>query len=269
VERFETEQINAMRSEGNRVLVVLTHSDLHNVDSAIKKMSGVLRGECGLSGDAIVRVSSVNKRLLGGASRGPFGRELAVERMVSDLWESIAEKIPPILTRRGGDMVTEWREKSDAIIDREINFFNRLSNSAIKSVLAKINRRAKNCRENFSLSVESLLGEALGYYRVFGEKYSELTADGFELAAKDLVRFSSALECELTEDKVIDIVACIIFPIALPFVAEIRRDELKESLDGYEDRMRGWIESYAEEVGSRLSGGEEKPAGALEAAAAG
>jgi GTP-binding protein EngB required for normal cell division len=269
VERFESEQINALRAEGNSVMAVLTHCDLYNVNSAIEKMSEILVGECGLSDDDIARVASVNKTLLGGASAGPFGRERVIERMVSDLWRGIAEKIPPILARRGKDMIEKWRGESDAIIDREINFFNRLSNDAIKSVLAKINRRAKDCRENFSSLVEATLRDALGYYRVFAEKYSELATDGFGLAAKDLGRFSSALERELTEAKVIDVIAYLIFPVALPFAAEIRRDELKESLDGYEDRMRGWIESYAEEVALRLSGGAEKPAGALEAAEAG
>jgi GTPase Era involved in 16S rRNA processing len=95
VERFETAQINALRAEGNRVMAVLTHCDLNNVAPAIEKMSEIMRDECGLSDGDIVRVSSVGKKLLGGTSRGTFGREKAIERIVSGLWMSIAEKIPP------------------------------------------------------------------------------------------------------------------------------------------------------------------------------
>jgi GTPase SAR1 family protein len=258
VERFETEQINALRAEGNRVMVVLTHCDLNNVAPAIEKMSEILRGKCGMSDGDIARVSSVSKKLLGGTSRGPFGREKAIERIVSGLWMSIAEKIPPALLRRGAEMIDEWRESSDAIIDGEINFFNRLSNDAIKRTLGEINGNAKKCRETFSRQAWEILYEALGYYRVFSEKYSAFIPDEFESAAECLPRFHCEAEYMSLEDKIADIIACIVFPIALPFVADFRRYDMKEALDGYEKRMMKWLEGYVDEISACLSGGESE-----------
>jgi GTPase SAR1 family protein len=260
VERFETEQIDSLRAEGNRVMVVLTHCDLNNVGPAIEKMSEILRSECGLSDDDIVRASSVSKKLLGGTSPGPFGREKAIERMASDLWESIAEKIPPTLLRRGMEMIDEWRESSDAVIDSDINFFNCLSNDAIKSALRKINDRAKKCRDHFSRRAEGTLREALGYFRVFVPQYAEPIPD--RVVAKDLPRFRCSAEEMSTEDKVIDVIAYALVPIALPYAAEYKRDELKEKLNGYEAQMREWLEGYAGEIAGRLLIGEaEESAG--------
>jgi GTP-binding protein EngB required for normal cell division len=260
VEKFETEQINALRAGRNRIMVVLTHCDLNNVWPAIEKMSEILRAECGLTEDDIVCVSSVNKKLLGGTASGPFGRERAIERMVSDLWGSIAEKIPPALLSRGMEMIDGWREEADAVIEREIHFFNRLSNDAIKSAIREINDGAKICRDTFSRRAEKTLREALGYYRVFAEKYLEFAADGFGAAAKGLPCFHCAEEEMSAEDKAIDILACVVFPIVLPFVAEYKRDELKEKLNGYEARMREWLEGCVEEIRARLLLDAEDPA---------
>jgi hypothetical protein len=264
VERFETEQINALRAKGNRVLAVLTHCDLHNVASAIEKMSEILRDDCGLSGDDLICVSSVNKKTLGGASLlGPFGRERAIERIVSDLWGSIAEKIPPLLLNRGLEMIGEWRESSDAIIDDGINFWNRLSDGAVKSAFGEINDAARRCGEKFSRRAEETLREALGYYSVFAEKYSELTTDcpnrtkGLGLAAADMPRLRGRAGNMSLEDKVIDVIAYIIFPFALPYAAGYKRDELKRKLNRHEKCMREWLETRVDEIRARLSGEED------------
>ncbi|MDR1580935.1 MAG: GTPase domain-containing protein [Synergistaceae bacterium] len=254
VERFETEQINALKAAGNRVMAVMTHCDLNNVASAIEKMSEILRCECGMPDGDIVRVSSVNKHLLGGDSPGRFGREYAVERMVSDLWGSIAEKIPAILKRRGEKMISDWRDESEDIIDDGINFFNHLSNSAVKSVLNKINRRAENCGKKFSRDVEETLSDALGYYRVFAQKYSDLVTGGFKTGAQEMPRIRSPFEHESAEDKMIHVIAHVIFPVALLFSAEMRRDEMKGSLRRHGKRMNEWLENYVVEISARLSG---------------
>jgi GTP-binding protein EngB required for normal cell division len=137
VEYFETEQIKMLINSGNRVIVVMTHCDLNNVSGAIDKMTEILRDECGLEANDIIRASSVRKKLLGGELKEPFGKDAAIERITASLWESIAEKIPPLLKIYGTALIEQWHEKCMSLIDRDISFFNHMSNDAIRTLMDK------------------------------------------------------------------------------------------------------------------------------------
>jgi GTP-binding protein EngB required for normal cell division len=260
VEYFETEQINMLRRGGNRVIVVLTHCDLNNVSGAIDKMTEILRGECGLVDEDIIRASSVHKKLLGGALKEPFGRDAAIERITANLWKSIVEKIPPLLRANGEASIERWHEKCLSLIDKNIHFFNHMSNDAIRSLTGKINRRARDCGADFSKYAGEKFDEAVTYYKRLRGKYEEISNDYFERAALDLPRFYSFAEDESAEEKVITACAMIIVPFVIPFVADFRRDELKEDLTLFKSQMEDWLGSYIDEVSERLMGGAEADA---------
>ncbi|GHS89003.1 hypothetical protein AGMMS49957_11450 [Synergistales bacterium] len=258
VEYFETEQIKMLLRSGNRVIVVMTHCDLGNVSGAIDKMTEILLDECGLRTGDIIRASSVQKKLLGGEMKEPFGRDAAIERITANLWESVAEKIPPLLKSHGTALIEQWHDKCLSLIDNDISFFNHMSNSAIKSLMDKINKRAQDCRADFSKLATDKLSEAVIYYCNLREKYEEIPADSFERATIDSPHvFHSFAEDESMEDKVIAVCAMIVVPFVIPYVADFRRDELKYELTRFKSQMEDWLELYVDEVRLRLDGNDK------------
>jgi hypothetical protein len=113
-----------LRSEGNRVIVLLTHCGFNTTEeeNAAREMSEILTQKCGMKKHDIVRVSSVKKSLMGGRAVGQFGKEEAIALIIRNLWDSIAEKIPPVLKSFGNERIDQWKDDCAEIIDNEIDF---------------------------------------------------------------------------------------------------------------------------------------------------
>jgi GTP-binding protein EngB required for normal cell division len=244
VEPFETEQINVLRAESNRVMVVLTHCDLNNVAAAADSMTEILCRDCGLSQEDVVRVSSVSKKLLGGACREAFGKDRALGRITSNLWEAVTERIPANLRLFGTQRIDKWYDESLSAIDNGIDFFNHLSSRAIKAISGKINDRARRCRADFGRYAEEKLNEALDYYHGFLEKHESVVLGEFRPSLPDLPRFQCEAELQSTEDKAVEILAAIVLPIAIPFMPSYKRDEVKSDLNDFRAGMEQWLEKY-------------------------
>ena len=251
VESFETEQINVLRAEGNRVLAVLTHCDLNNVAAAADSMTEILCRDCKLRMEDIVRVSSVSKKLLGGAHRETFGKDRALNRITSNLWEAIAEKIPLIIRLFGIRRIKQWHDESLSAIDSKINFLNQFSNNTFKAVSRKINDRAGRCRADFCRYAEEKFNEALDYYLNFLEKHESVALNEF-LPALSLPRFYCDAEFQSTEDKVIEIIAMIIFPVGIFCEADSKREEIKKSLGRFKSQIEHWLDKYLAAIRDNL-----------------
>ena len=259
VEPFEIEQIRMLRAEGNRILVVLTHCDLNNTETAAEIMSEIICMDCALRPEDIVRVSSVSKKLLGGTQRGAFGKERALEVITSNLWDAIVERIPPNLRSFAAKRIQKWRRDSLAVIDSGIGFFNHLSNDAFKSVSGKINARARRCSTDVCRYIEEKLNEAMDYYRNFLEKHESAVLGELRTTDLKLPRFSCDGEFMSTEDKVIEIIALVLFPIGIPFNIEIKKDEMKKSLDVCKSQMERWLDEYLAEIRRSLRSTVQDP----------
>ncbi|MCL1941039.1 MAG: GTPase domain-containing protein [Synergistaceae bacterium] len=252
VEPFETEQINMLLAEGNRVLVVLTHCDLNNVAAAADSMAEILCRDCDLRQDDIVRISSVLKKLLGGATRGAFGKDMALDRITSNLWEAVAERIPKNLRLFGIRRIDKWYGESLSAIENGIDFFNQFSNDTFKAVSAEINDNAARCRADFGRYAKGKLDEALDYYHNFLEKHESAALGDFHPELPGLPRFRSKEESQSTEDKIIEIIAMTIFPIAIPYTPGIKRDKMKKSLDSFRSKIESWLDKYLSAVRDSL-----------------
>ena len=234
------------------MLVVLTHCDLNNVEAAADSMTEILLRECSLRPEDIARVSSVSKKLLGGAARGMFGKDSALVRITSNLWEAVIEKIPPNLRSYGIRRVEKWYDESLDAIEDGIGFFNQFSNDTFKAVSAEINDNAARCRADFGRYAKGKLDEALDYYHNFLEKHESAALGDFHPELPGLPRFRSKEESQSTEDKIIEIIAMTIFPIAIPYTPGIKRDKMKKSLDSFRSKIESWLDKYLSAVRDSL-----------------
>ena len=253
VEYFETEQINMLLAEGNRVLVVLTHCDLNNVAAAADSMAEILCRDCDLRQDDIVRISSVLKKLLGGATRGAFGKDMALDRITSNLWEAVAERIPKNLRLFGIRRIDKWYGESLSAIENGIDFFNQFSNDTFKAVSRKINDRAARCRTDFCRYADEKLDEAMDYYYNFLEKHESAALSKFHPALPNLPYFQSSAEFQSMEDKVIEIIAMTVLPFMIPLVPGFKRDEVRECLEDFRTLMERWLDEYIAAVRQALA----------------
>lgn len=98
VEEFEKAIIKNLIDDGNKVIVVLTHSDANNIDTAIEEMNKEL-GIIGVERSNIIKVCSIGKKLLGGRTTQTFGREEILYCIKNNLWETICTSYQTFLTR--------------------------------------------------------------------------------------------------------------------------------------------------------------------------
>jgi GTP-binding protein EngB required for normal cell division len=250
VEKFETDQINKLLKEGNRVLVVLTHCDLNNVESAIEKMTKILCDTCGLERKDIIRVSSVSKKLLGGQCKGVFGKEEVFACITENLWSSIVEKIPPNLSLYGKTRLDRWYNESLSLVEAKVDFFNQLSNATFRSLSAKINDLIREWGRTFSQYADKNLQEAEKYYSRIAKDYDFFHWDRKIL---ELPHFYLDEEDFSTEDKVGEILArVLLFPLA-PFSIEHKKDDVRESLRQFKRQMEQRVEEYVKGLASCIS----------------
>lgn len=148
IEDFERQQIKLLLDSGNRVIVCLTHCDARNVEQSISALTAELCA-IGLTEKGIIQTVSVSKKLLGSKEAAPRrGREEILLKIQSNLWETVAAKLPAQLVAYSNKLIDEWYEnccngansainKSNA---RSVEFCNSILESASKHLRDNIRR---------------------------------------------------------------------------------------------------------------------------------
>lgn len=115
VEAYELESIlKPLYAKRSNVTIILTN---YNPDSAMnvekaEAMEAVLMRELGISRDAMIRVNSVEKKLLGGQVVPHIGYEAVWQRNRTNLWKDVERKLPHNLTRHLLTELEAWRARS-------------------------------------------------------------------------------------------------------------------------------------------------------------
>lgn len=131
IEGFEKAIIHELMDQGNRVMTVLTHCDLPNVDGAIHEMEAILR-EMGIDSRNIVRVCPVAKKLLDGLESEPFGMEDIIHNIRENLWQSICLKVPGNVLTHARLLLENWRNDVYDYIEETVTVFNVSSQNTVK-----------------------------------------------------------------------------------------------------------------------------------------
>jgi hypothetical protein len=187
-----------------------------------------------MKSEDIIRVSSVSVKLAGGRAVSRFGYDGVSERIIANLRETVAEKIPFSLRAIGKEEMDEWLEDCIELIDSGIKFYNHLSSPAHDSAAADIDERTAVFRGNFARRARAMLDEAARYFSEFGGEYRGIAAP----RAPD---FSYDMDAS---DKATFMITMVIFPIGLIVAADMIRDEMKLALKRVKRKLGDWIENY-------------------------
>lgn len=245
VEAFEIGLINRLNDGGNRVIVVLTHSDLNNVEEPIAEMSRVLREECGLAEEDILKVASVSKKLLGGRVTKQFGREAVIGRITDDLWLRIVDRVPKQIRLKGEALIEKWHEESAALIEERVNFLSSASVRALGKLGEDVYEGAVSYLNDFSAYSDALINETVDYYRRFLEKSQGLLSGGEGFSFTDQL---------LTGEKYPTLVQGVVLQapsinLLTPWSwAENRKTELKGYLAYARTKIEELLEEYIRDV---------------------
>lgn len=245
VEAFETDLINRLNEGGNRVIVVLTHSDLNNVQEPIAEMSRILREQCALAGEDIVEVASVSKKLLGGRVTKQFGREVVIGRIKDDLWQRIVDRVPKQIRLKGEELIEKWHAESASLIDERVNFFTSASARALGELGEDVYESAVVHLNDFAGYSDALINETIDYYGRFLEKSQGLLAGSGDFSFTDRL---------LSGDKYPAMVQGVV--LQAPSInllnpwswADNRKTELKEYLSYARSKIGELFEEYMRDV---------------------
>ncbi len=172
VEDFDLEMITALGKDGNPVLVVLTHCDVMNVETAIAAMRTEIIKKTGVRNQDIVEVSSHAKKLLSGKTTEAFGKEKIIHRIKVNLLDSISGKMPQILTTIGQEKINGWFMECQELVQKHVGFLNPTSRKKEASRNEYFDIYAQEIFEAIGKESDALFNEAYDFYAAFSSQFS-------------------------------------------------------------------------------------------------
>lgn len=199
IEEFELEIIRKLVRDYRKVIIILTHPDTNNVEEAISAITKELIN-IKIDSEDIIKVCSVEKKLLGGKSIKKFGKEEVLNRTKVNLWQLICMNLEIELSIIIRNYIDRWFEESKEYIKKIVRITTlKEDNSTINNLLIK-----------YVKEIESESNKI--YYKVY-EDYSNLINqyDSFIIAPKKIdeciIKFNFNIELR---DKLYDKVGKII-----------------------------------------------------------
>ena len=172
VEEFDLEMIRALGQDGSPVLVVLTHCDVMNVETAIAAMRQAIITRTGVRNQDIVEVSSHAKKLLSGKTTQTFGKAKIIHRIKVNLLDSISGKMPQILAAIGREKINTWFRDCQEVVQKQVSFFNPTSGKKEISRNDFFDRYAQAIFDEIGRESDVLFNEAYEFYRAFSRQFS-------------------------------------------------------------------------------------------------
>lgn len=171
VEAYELESIlKPLYAKESNVTIILTNynpKSALNVEKA-EAMEAVLMRELGIERDAMIRVNSVEKKLLGGQVVPTVGYESVWIRNRKNLWQDVERKLPLNLTRHLLEELEAWRERSY----RSAETIRMITPQAMISWKARqIEKDLAETIDQASLKTEAALAEGIRHYIQLMERY--------------------------------------------------------------------------------------------------
>jgi len=163
VEDFEIEEIiNPLLEQGNRIVVILTHGDVPEAKMKSQEMIKRLLETTQLTEQVIILVASEAKQLLGGSSKGKFGKEKVLLSMKQNLWSDIQEKLPNNYSAYLERQFTLWKDNSYIRVEEKINFINQ--RLIAKKIIGEVNEELTQLLKSIDGETENYLYTSYTYY---------------------------------------------------------------------------------------------------------
>lgn len=153
IEDFEIEDIiKPLMSSGNKVTIIITHSDVRGAEEKTQGMIKKLLKELPISDSDIIKVSSERKKLLGGKIKEPFGKEKVLNKLKNNLWKDIKTKIPIQYEEYITSEIKLWQEEMRSKIDYIFNSYelkytvgsmSKFINENLNVVLSRVDKLTK------------------------------------------------------------------------------------------------------------------------------
>ncbi|WP_303869899.1 GTPase domain-containing protein [Acetobacterium wieringae] len=172
VEDFDLDMIRALGKDGNPVLVVLTHCDVMNVETAIAAMRSEIIAKAGIRNQNIIEVSSQSKTLLSGKTTQAFGKEKIIHRIKVNLLDSISQKMPQLLAAFGHQKINQWFKTCQEVVQQQVGFINPTSGKKEISRNDFFDRSAQEIVDQIARESDALFNEAYEFYTAFSRQFS-------------------------------------------------------------------------------------------------
>ena len=172
VEDFDLEMITALGKAGNPVLVVLTHCDVMNVETAIAAMRTEITTKTGVRNQDIVEVSNHAKTLLSGKTTQAFGKDKIIHRIKVNLLDSISGKMPQILAAIGQTKINNWFKDCQEVVQKQVSFLNPTSGKKEARRNEYFDIYAQELFDEIGRESDALFNEAYEYYAAFSSQFA-------------------------------------------------------------------------------------------------
>lgn len=183
VESYEIESIlKPLYARGSNVTIVLTNytpDNALNVEKA-EAMEQVLVRELAIPAEQIIRVNSVEKKLLSGQLVPTTGYEAIWRRNRMNLWSEIERKLPINLTNHLLNELEAWRQRSDEIAT-SIRIYTPQAMISLKA--RRIERDLHDTLDAAASRTEEAMAQAIRHYIQLMERYP-LVQSGHEYSLK-------------------------------------------------------------------------------------
>lgn len=256
IEAFEKAIIRELIDQGNRVMTVLSHCDLPNVDGAIHEMEAILQ-DLGIERRNIVRACSVSKKLLGGLQSEPFGMEDIIHNIRENLWQSICLKVPGNVLTHAQLLLEKWRNDVYDYIKETVTVFNASSQTTVNQINDYAGRSVEVVYEAISQYGEEKMAEAITYYCQLVDQLNALAGERTgkpewgQFTDFDFSRDRVDVVCELLANLVVGLI-----PFAIFFLPSINRDnrvqEFKDGIDASYNRILETLTHETQKLGVQL-----------------
>lgn len=262
VEDFDLDMIKALGKDGNPVLVVLTHCDVMNVETAIAAMRTAITTKTGVHNRDIIEVASHAKILLSGKTTQTFGKEKIIHRIKVNLLDSISGKMPQILAAIGQEKINNWFKDCQEVVQQQVSFLNPTSGKKEVSRNEYFDIYAQDIFDEIGRESDSLFNEAYEFYAVFSRQFSGNAL----VEVTDQQRMPQITHFQIKKsDKIGTSIAGAVF-LAIPVVGLLGKFAIQEKTRAYyreglrhnkallEDHLQVCVEILAQELKKINSG---------------
>ncbi|MDY4078693.1 MAG: GTPase domain-containing protein [Clostridium sp.] len=235
IEEFEKDIIKKLIKSGNKVIIILTHSDLNNVDEAIDGISRELR-KIDIDEANIIKVCSIGKKLLSGKETKPFGKEKVFYNIKNNLWQTICNKLPNVVGSIIDSKMEEWYKESCEYLNKKLKWYNSQSNKNLKDISNHIDYTLKQEINYIMEKANKKRNEAQEYYIKLVKKYNMIIEKRVQ---QDKYEYEFNFEIDISEivaEKIAEGVFFLLSPwglglfLAKHFEADERKEDIKKEL---------------------------------------
>jgi GTP-binding protein EngB required for normal cell division len=233
VEEFEKAIIKSLVDDGNKVIVVLTHSDANNIDTAIEEMNKELE-KIGVQRSSIIKVCSIGKKLLGGRTTETFGKEEILYCIKNNLWETICNKLPNIFDKMIDDTIDSWYYECCGHIEAKLTWYNSQSNNKLEKIGSYIKLLLDDKLIDLKLKMRVKYDEAYNYYSNLTQRYQVMLIKKPEnINFKYSFNFKIDIMERIGENIGVFVVNLIPFGIFFSGAAlrDLRKDKIKDKVE--------------------------------------